>query len=94
MGIDLDGSSKKLTKKAFRAYRFDLRDIEVDIMSFIAKGEDVSNAMDNLAEQLGEPDVEGIYTTLKESFIWHPVKREWIKHKPWWIEEKELYEWE
>ena len=94
MGIKLGGDSKKLTKKAFRAYRFDLRDVTVGIMSLIAKGEDVSNAMDNLAEQLGEPDVNGIYDNLKEAFIWHPVKKEWIKHKPWWIEEKELYDWE
>lgn len=77
-----------------RKYRFNLRDIEPPgILSFEAKGKDISDAMENLAKELGEASMD-IETTLEVAHVWNPIKKEWVPHRPWWEEEKEPYEWE
>ncbi len=77
-----------------RNYRFDLRDIAPSgILSFEAKGKDVSDAMDNLAKELGEDPMD-IEITLEAAYVWNPIKKEWMSPRPWWEEEKEPYEWE
>ncbi|GAI87043.1 unnamed protein product, partial [marine sediment metagenome] len=82
------------SKEYIRRYKFDLRDIAPPgILSFEVEGKDISDAMDNLAKELGE-DVTDISVTLDAAYVWNPVKKEWVPHRPWWEEEKEPYEWE
>ena len=82
------------SKEYIRRYRFDLRDIAPPgILSFEAEGKDVSDAMNNLAKKRGEDPID-IENTLDAAYVWNPVKKEWVPHRPWWEEEKEPYEWE
>lgn len=78
----------------FRNYRFDLRDIAPSgIVSFKARGKDVSEASNNLADWLGVDPLD-ITSTLDAAYVWNPIEKEWVPHRPWWEEEKEPYEWE
>lgn len=83
-----------LSKEYIRRYKFDLRDVAPPgLLSFEAKGKDVSDAMDNLAKELGEDPIDS-EVTLEVAYVWNPIKKEWVAHRPWWEEEKEPYEWE
>lgn len=88
-----NNNEEEYPAKIKRVYRFDLRDIVAGTIAFISKGEDVSNASNKLADELDE-DVSNILSTLEASYIWNPIAKQWVPNRPWWEEEKELYEWE
>ena len=75
--------------KEERKYKFSLRMLD-GIEEHIQYGEDVSDASEKLDKKL---DMD-IVSILDKVEIWNPQTRKWIKHRPWWEEEKEPYEWE
>jgi len=75
-----------------RRYKLTLRFIDKN-RSFISEGKDVSEASDKLERKIGIKGAEfgAIIDNVK---IWNPKTNRWVKHKPWWEEEKEKYPWE
>jgi len=75
-----------------RKYRFKTRWLD-GITEDIVEAEDVDKANNILAKKLNMDIIE-LGTITESIHIWNPVKKEYVAHDPWWVEEKELYEWE
>ena len=59
----------------------------------IIEAEDVGKALDKLAKKIDYPSLE--LSGITESItIWNPLAKDWVSHKSWQDEEKELYDWE
>ena len=89
MGITL-GKDTKPSRN--RRYRIKTRWSD-GIADDVIEAEDVDKALNKLAEKLDCSSLE--LSTLTESIhVYNTIKNEWVAHKPWWVEEKELYYWE
>ena len=90
MGISFD------TKKK-RKYMFKTRWLD-GIAEDTVEANNVSDAYDVLAKQLLakqiDIDIDTLLSITASVEVYNPIKKEWVDHKPWWVEEKELYDWE
>lgn len=75
-----------------RKYRFKTRWLD-GITEDVVNAKDVSDANDILAKKQ-DMDLTTLGAITESIHIWNPVKEEWVAHQPWWVEEKEPYEWE